>query len=529
MRKGTDILNRPIIAFDTGKQIARVLDLVFDQDTNQLLGLLVKEAGLFRAVRVVPLNQIKAIGPDVVVIPGKDAIVSANDIPSIKAVIKHKLVLKGNRIVTTDGRNLGSVVDLYFDDQTGVIEGYEASGGLFADAYSGRSFIPAPQTVKIGEEVTFVPPETADLMEEQVGGIRGAMMTTGNQIQESAAIASQKLQASTSAASDTLQAATDSASRKLQEVASITSDRFDQSTNSAAAALTDRLVSPDEQLDYVIGRAVDRDIQTPDGLVLLVKNQVVTQSLAQEAQRLGILDQVYRATGGSLTVGINRHLQNATAQAESKLQIAAESSNAALSNAIARLGVEQANGRRVQRMVRSEEGIIVAAPGQIVTEPVITRAKMHNREAALLNAVGLQLEGAVRDRADSTLSDAGMKVREQAAIAQENVYTFWDNLKTQSRELQRQSARALHKRRIEQALGRPVNRVILDPQDKVILNVGEIITHKAVWQAEQGGVLNILLNSVYTKRPDISDAELRAPERGMASLQHEPKSALGMS
>jgi lactate dehydrogenase-like 2-hydroxyacid dehydrogenase len=68
--------------------------------------------------------------------------------------------------------------------------------------------------------------------------------------------------------------------------------------------------------------------------------------------------------------------------------------------------------------------------------------------------------------------------------------------------------------------GRPVTRVILDPEDNVILNVGELITHRAVSQAETSGVLNILLSSVYTKEPQISDKELRASEHGTAALVH---------
>ncbi|MBN4003932.1 hypothetical protein [Nostoc sp. LPT] len=86
--------------------------------------------------------------------------------------------------------------------------------------------------------------------------------------------------------------------------------------------------------------------------------------------------------------------------------------------------------------------------------------------------------------------------------------------------LQRLSTRAIRKQRIEVALGRPVTRVILDPEDNVILNVGELITHCAVRQAEESGVLNILLSSVYIKEPEISGQELRAQEHGMAALPH---------
>ncbi|MDQ5852218.1 MAG: photosystem reaction center subunit H, partial [Chloroflexota bacterium] len=70
-------------------------------------------------------------------------------------------------------------------------------------------------------------------------------------------------------------------------------------------------------------------------------------------------------------------------------------------------------------------------------------------------------------------------------------------------------------------------RVILDPQDNVILNVGELITHQAVERARQAGVLDMLLSSVYEKDPEISPEELRAPEPGEASLEQQQDRKIG--
>ena len=73
-------------------------------------------------------------------------------------------------------------------------------------------------------------------------------------------------------------------------------------------------------------------------------------------------------------------------------------------------------------------------------------------------------------------------------------------------------------RQIKYALGRPVTRVILDEDDNVILNVGEIITHKAIERARAAGALDMLLESVYDREPDIRNEEMRASEPGDASL-----------
>lgn len=57
-----------------------------------------------------------------------------------------------------------------------------------------------------------------------------------------------------------------------------------------------------------------------------------------------------------------------------------------------------------------------------------------------------------------------MRVREQAAIVQENTYTLWENLKTQYRDLQQRSSRAMHQRRIEVV---QLTELLLDPQDSL--------------------------------------------------------------
>jgi uncharacterized protein YrrD len=90
------------------------------------------------------------------IITSADSVFSAKQVPEVAKFLEYNSVLKETRILTTDGRDLGTMVDLYFDSETGVVEGYEVSGGLFADAYSGRSFVPTPQTLKIGKDVALV-------------------------------------------------------------------------------------------------------------------------------------------------------------------------------------------------------------------------------------------------------------------------------------------------------------------------------------------------------------------------------------
>lgn len=67
----------------------------------------------------------------------------------------------------------------------------------------------------------------------------------------------------------------------------------------------------------------------------------------------------------------------------------------------------------------------------------------------------------------------------------------------------------IQEERVKKALGRPVTRVILAPDDTIILNLGELVTHKAVEMTRDAGVLDVLVSSVDTKAGSFDPKESR--------------------
>ncbi|MGH8000158.1 MAG: PRC-barrel domain-containing protein, partial [Brasilonema sp.] len=501
-------------------------------------------------------------------------------------------VLKGTRILTVNGRDLGTMVDLYFDEHTGSVEGYEVSGGLFADAYSGRSFVPAPQTLKIGEDVAFVPMETAELMQEQVGGIKGAVQSAGDTLQVTTTVAGQKLQEAAQTATERLQETTEAVRKQLQDA-----------NQATVASITNTIVDPAAQKAFVIGKVADQDVVASDGTLLVTQGQLVTFLVAEEAERLGVLDQLYRATGGRVVTELNRKIQetanttsvqfqefvdttgeklhqtagvaneilremtrsaaarltNAVVNPEDQkaliidrvvdrdviapdgtlliaedqlvtLEIADEAerqgvldqlfraAGGSLSTELSNLAdsflagrvIEQALGRRVNRIVQTNEALVVAAPGQIVTPQVIGRAQAYGQEQALLNAVGLTSVDAAYSNANRTFADTSELVLDGVIQMRQNANTLLVVLRERFEYLRKQAVKVLEEQRIKQALGRPVNRIILDRKDNIILSPGDIITHRAIELARQAGVLDILFSSVW-KTPELPATVLLNP------------------
>jgi uncharacterized protein YrrD len=530
MRKGTELINKPIVAFDTGEISGRIKDLVFDQNRNVLMAFLVQEKKFLSSAKVLPIAAVQSIGADAVITATRDNIVSVSSLPDVEAVLEHHNILRGTHIMTVDGRDLGKMIDLYFDEKTGVIEGYEVSGGLFADAYTGRSFVPAVETLKIGHHFAFVPANVANLMEEQVGGLKAAMFVANDKVQ------------------DAVQKTSDA----VQSTAADVGSRLEETRQRSATTLTNSIVEPSEQKAFVLGKTTQKNIFYPEDILFLPVGHVITEMDIAIAESQGILDQLYYAAGGDVWQKANEKFKLASEQTANqakqaaqatgaKIQLASQRAgakasdlsqglNASISNSVeradqiaARYTVEQASGRRVQQIVKARDGVIIAAPGQIVTDMVIERAKMHHQEQSLLNAVGLSTAQALRQEADGTVSRLGNATGDFASNATSTLGSqatyAWHRVKESLDEVRGRSTQAIEDQRIRGALGRPVTRVILDQHDQVLLNVGEFITHEAIETARRADALDILLNSVYTKTPEFSNTELRAPESGRAALK----------
>jgi uncharacterized protein YrrD len=497
MRKGTDLINKPIVAFDTGEINGHVKDLIFDQNRNVLMAFLVEESKFLNSAKILQISSVQSIGADAVITAIKDNIISAPNVPDIEAVLERNNILKGTRIMTVDGRDLGKMIDLYFDPQTGLIEGYEVSGGMFADAYSGRSFVPAVETLKIGEHFAFVPSIVATLMEEQVGGIKAAMLTANDKVQEA------------------VQKTTETA----QSVAADVGTRLEETYQRTATVLTNSIIDPDAQKAFLLGKITQSDIFYPEEILFLSEGHIITETDISMAQSEGILDQLYHSAEGNLWQEANGKLKAVSEQTVEKVKEAAQMTGEKIQQTTHKLAAEytidQTSGRRVQQVVKTRDGVFIAAPGQIVTDIVIERAKVHHQEQALLSAVGLSTTQAIRQEADGAISRAGNTTN---SLGHQATYA-WDWVKESVDDVRGRSTHAIEEQRVRGALGRPVTRVILDRQDRVLLNVGEFITHEAIETARQEEALDILLNSVYTKTPEFSNTELRAPEPGRAALK----------
>ncbi|MEO8285716.1 MAG: PRC-barrel domain-containing protein [Chloroflexota bacterium] len=377
MRKGKKIIGQDILSFADGQKVGSVKDLIIGPESDTVVALLVEEGGLLSSARIVPFDNVNSFGKDAVMIDESRSVISADNYPLVFNILNTKDKLIGKKVFTEGGTDEGSIGDVYFDETSGEVLGYEVSGGLIENVQKGTSFLPLDDIVNIGPDLVLITQQAGPMLEAQVGGVQGAVQSAQS--------------------------------------------KMGQAVGNVAE-------------DSAVGRVAGNDVEDDDGTIVVAAGQRIKESHVEEARRRGLLPSLLASAG---------------------------------------MGEAQQAGQ---------------------------------------NAGGL-------------FESAGDKINATANSAGNTAGGLWEQFKRNIAELTNSAGDRVDeeqtKRRladIEDAVGRPTTKVILDRQDNVILNLGDIITHESVQRAYDSGTLDSLLASVYKGEVAFSKEEMRVPLEAEATV-----------
>jgi sporulation protein YlmC with PRC-barrel domain len=285
--------------------------------------------------------------------------------------------LAGKKVFSSAGEQVGTLSDVYFEEDDGRVVGFEISSGVVNDAAGGRKFLPAQQLDHVGDEIVYVRPETADSLKPAPGESGGAI------------------------------GAAESIKAKVSD-----------------AMQPEAGAQPQTPGSDLVGRRAGIDVTDADSRIIVANGQEISQ------------EHVERAAAASRT---------------DELRAAAD------------------------RWSAAERDRVISGTAESITD-----------------AAGSAWDSFLRKISEIT-DETGRRMSEQQTKARLDS--------------------------INDAVGRPVTKVILDRSDDVILNLGDIITHEAVQRAYDAGTLDTLLGSVYKGEVAFERDEMKAPGQGTSTVE----------
>jgi uncharacterized protein YrrD len=120
MRKGKELIGKPIYGQTDGRQVGSVKDLFIDLELKQLKGVYLGREGLInRKVQFIAGEDVAVYGIDAVLTTGSDVATDNSLEPKVDMWLRRDTLL-GREVETAGGTKVGTVGDLLFDEQAEV-------------------------------------------------------------------------------------------------------------------------------------------------------------------------------------------------------------------------------------------------------------------------------------------------------------------------------------------------------------------------------------------------------------------------
>ena len=315
---GKSLIGKPVITLADGKQVGETHDVVYSAAAGRLIGFtLLQNAGLFKRGNTywLPAESIHSIGEDAITIQASSLLTPVNgDVNDYAAEAGHGVL--GKRLMTEEGKFLGSIDDVLVERASMKVVAYAISGGLIQDLYQGQTDGPVDTVISIGQDVVVVPSSLQALVEAPKGG---------------------------------LVAATAAAQVKAGELSQEASTGIATARTQAAEAIEQK------EADYAVGKQAGRDVADDAGAPLIMTGQIITPAIIKQAIAAGRMHALAASAGYD--------------QAGEAVAATKEKAGSLTDAARARLGQSETPAANGHAAAYHEPQTETAAPVTVIVEP----------------------------------------------------------------------------------------------------------------------------------------------------------------
>ncbi len=139
MRKARDLMGIPILVSGSGERLGEIQDLSFDPVGMVVTGFLLAKGNWLHPAKQVSMGALEKVETDAVKVH--------KSIDACAPGLHYVSELTGKKVITLQGKELGSVQDVVLDDCCRQVIGYEISDGFINDLVSGRAIVHRPSVL----------------------------------------------------------------------------------------------------------------------------------------------------------------------------------------------------------------------------------------------------------------------------------------------------------------------------------------------------------------------------------------------
>ncbi len=249
MKKSSEIMGLPVISINEGRELGKVRDLVINPAAKAVSALLIEDRKWFMGAKTCPFSAISGIGQDALTIETSQSVTAALDSPELLDLLAEEIRIIGSKLLTKTGQLQGKIVDMIVDE-SGKMISFDVEG-----IHGRMTNILSDQVLTFGRKVTITNEDIAvEIAPADISNCDAAATVM-----------------------------TDIAIHGEGTGDVMVQEKLEQ--DPSAAEVTKKL--EDRQKKYLIGKKVNRQLETDRGTVIIEQDGVVTEEVIQKAKLAG--------------------------------------------------------------------------------------------------------------------------------------------------------------------------------------------------------------------------------------------------
>lgn len=163
--KTQDIVGKPVITLQ-GEELGSILRVIVNPENRMVAGFTINIRGLFKGEKSMEFDTVNSFGDYAVIVESSEKILPFENLPVMEILAKD-YDLYNMRVVTPQGKLIGTIDDFYFNTATGHIDKYILSGGIIKNLFKGKAVISAVKIRSIGKDVLIAVDGAEDTIEKE--------------------------------------------------------------------------------------------------------------------------------------------------------------------------------------------------------------------------------------------------------------------------------------------------------------------------------------------------------------------------
>ena len=172
MLKTSDIIGFPIVCTDQKKFIGEVKDVILNLKSCNVAGFIIDYGSIIHHTRIIPFNNIYEIARNRVIVKFRKNIQQMRNFNFNEKLIKKNEKILGVEVVEDEGKLLGFVQDVIFEEKSGNILGFILTNGVVDDIFNGVEILPLDGSIEFDKNKFIISIDSKKSILRNIGGLK---------------------------------------------------------------------------------------------------------------------------------------------------------------------------------------------------------------------------------------------------------------------------------------------------------------------------------------------------------------------